>query len=108
MRYALDLLCMALIVAILATMAVALTGCTVNNPGKPSVSVSLPKAPQYYHACFAKLAPASQQGRPLTRAAVVSLIGKLNASNARYSKCGRDLLKWYATIRTAYAKAPSR
>ena len=84
-----------------SVLALPLVGC-VMDPGKPSVSVNLPKAPAYYSACFSQLTDIPQD--KLTRAKVVVLVAELRRSEKRHSKCGRDLLRWYETVRMTYAK----
>ena len=84
-------------------LALPLVGCMVDNPGKPSVSVSLPKAPAYYERCFAELTDIPVG--TLTRDKVVILVAELRRSEKRHSKCGRDLLRWYETVRSGYAKS---
>ena len=86
----------------IAVLSLPLVGCVVDNPGKPSVSVSLPNAPAYYSRCFAELTTIPQS--KLTRDKVVILVAQLRKSEKRHSKCGKDLLAWYETVRTAYMK----
>ena len=90
-------------IIVMAALALPLVGCTVKNPGKPSVNVALPKTPAYYTACFNELTPAAERGKKLTRAGAVRLIAKLTVSDKRHTKCGRDFLKWYAVVRASYA-----
>lgn len=92
-------------IVVLLTMSLWLMGCkTTVDPGQPSITVSLPRAPAYYAACFAELTPAAEQGKPLTRGLVVRLIADLTRSDKRHTRCGKDLLVWYAKVRQSFAK----
>lgn len=87
--------------ALVAALALCLAGC-VFEAGKPDVSVSLPKAPGYYLTCFSQLT--DKPVGTLTRDKVVKLIAELRQSEKRKSQCGKDLLRWYDTVRVAYGK----
>lgn len=85
-------------------LMLTLTACQHKNVPPPVATISLPKAPEYYAQCFKKLTPIPLE--TLTRADVVRLAAELRRSELRHSKCGKDLLKWYATVRAAYAAQP--
>jgi len=89
-----------LILFLIAALTWPLAGCVTN--GTSGHSVKLPEAPGYYAACFTKLTniPATN----LTRDRVIKLVAELRRSELRHSQCGKDLLAWYATVRTAYGK----
>lgn len=89
-------------IAALALLCLSLGGCIISQPGKPDISVQLPKAPDYYRACFAALT--KEPVGSLTRERVVVLVAQLRQSEKRKSQCGKDLLAWYETVRVAYAK----
>ena len=82
-----------------SVLVLALAGC---KTGGLDVSVKLPHAPQYYAACFNELTDVPIE--TLTRDRVVRLVADLRRSEKRLSRCGHDLLKWYDTVRLAYAK----
>jgi hypothetical protein len=86
---------------VVAMLSLGLSGCIL-EPGKPDVSVQLPKPPSYYWQCFHKLTP-TPRGE-LDRAMVVKLVAELRQSEKRKSQCGKDLLAWYDTVSLAYAK----
>ena len=88
--------------ALVAALSLCLAGCVLSQPGKPDVSVSLPKAPAYYIECFNKLV--KKPVGPLTREKVVLLIAELEQSDKRHTQCGKDLVAWYRAVRLAYAK----
>ncbi|ODA67693.1 hypothetical protein A7A08_01728 [Methyloligella halotolerans] len=82
-------------------LAVSLAGC--QKQGAPDVSVQLPKAPDYYAACFEKLTDIPRDR--LTRPMAVRLIGQIRQSELRKTRCGKDLLDWYARVRLAYGRS---
>lgn len=85
-----------------AALSLCLSGCILSEPGKPDVSVSLPKAPEYYRSCFRQLTP--EPIGNLNRERVVTLIAQLRQSEKRKSQCGRDLLDWYGRVQIAVSK----
>ena len=85
-------------IALMFTLSGA-EGCT---PRLQKTTVSLPKAPSYYRACFAKLTPIPVNS--LTRQKVVRLVAALRRSEKAKSQCGKDVLSWYDTVRLTYAK----
>ena len=91
------------LIAAASMLALPLAGCIINDPGKPDVRVTLPKAPAYYTKCFATLTDIPTG--TLTRAQIVVLIGQLRKSEKAKSKCGQDLLLWYDTVKEGFAKA---
>jgi hypothetical protein len=86
----------------LSILCLGLAGCILSQPGKPDISVALPKPPDYYRACFAALT--KEPAGTLTRERVVTLIAQLRQSEKRKSQCGKDLLAWYSAVQVAYAK----
>lgn len=90
----------ALTLALALAGALILAGC--KQQGVPDVSVQLPKAPDYYAACFDKLTDIPRSS--LTRPMVVKLIGQLRQSELRKTQCGKDLLDWYERVRLAYGR----
>jgi len=80
-------------------MLAAGTGC---QPQTPSAKVGLPAAPAHYVACFKKLTDIPVGS--LTRDKVVQLVAKLRHSELAKSQCGKDLLAWYATVKTAFGR----
>lgn len=88
--------------AITLTMGLMAGSCQVREPGKPAVTVNLPKPSAYYLACFNKLTPIPTSD--LTREKVILLVAELRKSEKAKSQCGKDLLDWYERIRIATAK----
>ncbi|BAQ16112.1 hypothetical protein GL4_0649 [Methyloceanibacter caenitepidi] len=75
----------------------------VKGPSAQPLAVNLPKAPSYYRACFEKLTDIPIE--KLSRERVVLLVADLRKSEMAKSRCGKDLLAWYSTVRAAYMKA---
>lgn len=95
------LLKLGIAIALWATLAAGtIPGCDMKNT--PDPRVALPRAPQYYRDCFAKVTaiPANQ----ITRDQVVQLVAKLRKSELGMSKCGKDLLAWYDKIVATYGR----
>lgn len=74
-------------------------GCDPKGAIPPGVK--LPHAPTHYLACFKQLTPIPVES--LTRDKVVRLVAELRKSELAKSRCGKDLLDWYARVQTAYA-----
>lgn len=63
--------------------------------------VNLPHAPSHYLTCFKSMTTIPVES--LTRDKVVRLVADLRKSELAKSRCGQDLLDWYARVRAAYA-----
>jgi hypothetical protein len=86
--------------AVIVGLTLPLAGCVTT--GQSGHSVQLPKASAYYIACFNKLTDIPVGS--LTRDKVVHLVAELRKSELAKSQCGKDLLKWYNSVKTAFAK----
>ncbi len=83
-----------------------LAGCIWDQQAPPP-NLSLPKAPDYYRLCFAKLTNIPK-GTALTRDMIVALVAELRRSEKRLSQCGKDLLKLYDMVVAGAAPLPPR
>jgi hypothetical protein len=85
-------------------LALSLGGC-VTTQSRVSVTPrvvapKLPPIPARLNKCFKNLTPIPVQnmsGKELTL-----LLSMVRQSEVRKSKCGRDLIQWYETVRKSY------
>lgn len=88
---------------LIVPLLLSLTSCVLSEGlGRPNVTVQLPKAPEYYLKCFESLTPIPV--KDLNREMVIKLVAELRQSEVRKSRCGKDLLIWYATVQRAYGQ----
>lgn len=82
-------------------LALPLAGCVTKVNVTPRVAApTLPPIPARLNGCFKTLTPIPVQrmsGKQLTL-----LLSIVRQSEARKTRCGRDLIQWYARVRRSY------
>ena len=84
---------------LLTLTAGIIPGCDPKAAFPPGVK--LPFAPSHYVTCFKSMTTIPVES--LTRDKIVRLVADLRKSELAKSRCGSDLLDWYARVRVAYA-----